>query len=187
MNMWQIVGFVITTIGVIVSFGGSIIQGKDQTLHQGKVEQHIAKRDEISQPKISVLGLSGVFPNILLNIKNVGDLPAKQVRLIYEKGETINIFSFNYISSLGEVPRGAELVMDMVLFSGYSLISKLPDTEENLEIKETINDQMKDYKDGNKVLIPKFHLEYKDEDKTIISPTYYFIIEKGQFYGLNAL
>lgn len=184
MNLFQIIGFVLITIGTIISFYGSYQQSKKDDNFQNNVSNYVSDRKSENIPNIKALKIlnSKNYNSAKIVLKNIGYYSASNVSLIYDDNSLPSAFSSNIITQLREINPGEEVEVNLNLFSGINLLVRLPNSDENY--KNTLLNDLKSFENGSKVFIPKFHIEYFHDKKPIKSDQYYFIVEYNK--GITA-
>lgn len=176
MNSLQIIGFIMITIGTIVSFIGSCDQSKKDNVFQNNLTEYVEKQTQSEIPILKALRIEGTkAESSKIIIKNIGKTTASKVKLIYNENSTPSAFSANLISGIEEIAQGVEVDLPLNLFSGISLLEKLPNDDK--EYKENLLSEIQKFRNGEKAFIPKFHLEYYFNNEKKKSEDYFLVIE----------
>ncbi len=183
MNMWQIVGGVVSILGTVVMFQGSYLQAQDDKVFQEVVENYVEKQDSEDAPELVVLKVDKKDADYLLTVQNVGRKPASSVKVIFSEKSTPSAFAANLISGAREIPQNTKYTFPLNLFTGVNQLVKLPNSEYGY--KEELNASLRKFNDGEMAFIPRFYIEYYHEKKLLTSPMYYLVLEKRR--GLIAL
>ena len=178
MNNLQITGFVLITIGTIISFIGSNNQSKKDDQFQNNLTKFVYKQSSLDVPNLKILRIDN--PNFIV-VKNIGNKIAKKVKLIYSENSYPIAFKANAISVINEIPQSVEVKIPLNLFSGINNLSKVPNND--TEYTKKFTDDLEEFRKGNKTFIPKFHLEYSFDNKEFITEEYQIILtNKGIIY-----
>lgn len=186
MNLLQIIGFGLITIGTIISFIGSYRQSKNDTVFQSNVSSYVQKQAKSEIPVLKALRVkNNNIKTASIIVKNVGKETAKEVKLIYNDNSVPDIFSSNPIYKLTEISQGVEVEIPLNLFWSINVISSVPNTDESY--KKNLLIEVEKFNKGEKAFIPKFHLEYIHEDSIIKSENYSLIVDiKSGIYGFTS-
>ncbi len=171
MNKLQILGFILITIGTIVSFIGSYNQSKKDNIFQDNLTEFVDKQISLDVPVLKVLRADN--SNSIV-VKNVGYKSAEKVKLIYSENSYPSAFKANAISVIEEIPQGVEVKIPLNLFSGINILTKVPN--QDVEYQNKLIKELEDFKTGNKAFIPKFYLEYNFKNKEYLSDEYQIIV-----------
>lgn len=176
MNVYQLIGSVLTIIGAICILVGGYQQSISDGKFQNTVVEQVKEQAEINTPRIVGLKIVGQYPDLRVVVKNTGNKPAMKVKLIYSEKSNPSAFSSNNISGLNEVPNGTEFEMPLNLFSGIDRLLELPNSDKDfvVNLKNTIDK----YNSGQSVLIPRFYFEFFSDNKKCESELYYLIVSK---------
>lgn len=177
MNAWQISGVVMTVLGTVLMFFGDHIQSKVDQIFQNKVGAYIADQKVFDAPSLIVLGIKSQADGItLLKVKNNGKKTASNVKVIFTEDSVPSAFVSNLIAGAQEIPGSVDYTFSLDLFSGINLILTTPNSDS--AYINSLRELIRKYEIGEAVLIPRFHLEYFDGQKRIISPTHFLVIDK---------
>lgn len=184
MNFFQIIGFVLITVGTVISFYGSYQQSKKDDKFQNNVTNFVSDQENANIPNIKAVRVinSQNYNSAKIVLKNVGKYSATKVRLIYDPNSYPSVFSSNLITQLREISPGEEVEVNLNLFSVINLIEKFPNTDQ--DFKNALLRDLQSFKSGSKVFIPKFHVEYFCDNKVVKSEQYLLIVEFGK--GITA-
>jgi hypothetical protein len=176
MNFFQIIGFVLITIGTVISFYGSYQQSKKDDKFQNNVTNFVSDQENLNIPNIKAVRIINAknYNSAKIVLKNVGKYSATKVSLIYDPNSYPSVFSSNLITQLREITPGEEVEVNLNLFSGINLIEKLPNPDQ--DFKNSLLSDLQRFKSGSKVFIPKFHIEYFHDKNSIISDQYFLIV-----------
>ena len=94
---------------------------------------------------------------------------------MFDENSYPNAFSANLITQLRQITPGEEVTISLNIFSGIKMLEKLPNSDQ--KYKEQLLEDLKNFKNGNKAFIPKFHLEYYHNSELIKSDQYFLIVE----------
>jgi hypothetical protein len=177
MNTAQIIGFVLITIGTIVSFVGSYQQSKQDNQFQNNVSNYVSKQESTSIPVLKVIRVINAreINSSKIVVKNIGKESANKVSLMFDENSYPNAFSANLITQLREITPGEEVTISLNLFSGIKMLEKLPNSD--LKYKEQLLEDLKNFKNGDKAFIPKFHLEFFHNKELMKSEQYFLLVE----------
>lgn len=171
MNNLQITGFILITIGTIISFIGSYNQSKKDNIFQNNLTEFVDKQSSLDVPNLKILRVDQ--SNYIL-VKNIGNKKAEKVKLIYSDNSYPTAFKTNAISVLDEIPQSVEVKIPLNLFSGINILCKVPN--DDTEFKNKLTNEIEEFKKGNKAFIPKFYLEYSFNNKEFTSEEYQIIV-----------
>ena len=142
---------------------------------QGRLEHFVHEQRESERPELVALTVTSSKDHYILTVKNVGNRPARKVKVIFTDDSTPSAFSANLISGAGEIPKGVEYTLPLILFSGINMLMKLPNSEPGY--KEALKVSMEKFNSGQMAFIPRFHLEYYFGEQKLSSPTYYLLLD----------
>lgn len=176
MNYLQIFGFILITIGTIISFVGSYQQSTKDDDFKNNVSEFVEKKKDEQKPILKIVKVVVLNNNsFLFVVKNIGKETAVKPKLRFSEKSFPNAFSANDVYGLEEVPQGLEITFSVDLFKGIKLLTKLPN--EDVRYKEDLLKNIAEYQNNNKAFIPRFYLEYFYEGKKLTTETYMLIIE----------
>lgn len=177
MNSAQIIGFILITIGTVVSFIGSYQKNRQDNLFKKNVSTYVEKQENLNTPMLKVIRVLNARNTISSKIivKNIGKESALDVRLLYDTNSYPSAFTANPITQLREITPGEEVEIPLNLFSGIEMLEKIPNSD--TKFKELLIEDMNNFKEGKKAFIPKFHLEFFHNKKSMKSEQYYFLVE----------
>ncbi len=183
MNYYQLIGSILSILGAILILIGGYKQAVSDGKFQSTVVGQVLEQQKINAPRIVALQVTGQYPeNLIVIVKNTGNKPAKDVKLIFSDESVPSAFASNVISGLREIPNGTEVKMPLNIFSGINMMLRLQneDPEYVPKLKKIIDQ----YNNEQGILIPKFHFEFYSENKKCESETYYLVMskEKGMMY-----
>lgn len=181
MNGLQIFGFILITVGTVISFLGSYNQSKKDDIFQNSLTEYVEKQTQSEVPILKVLRVEGQGDSARIIVKNIGKTMASRVTLIYNQNSTPSAFVANFRSEVDEIPQGVEVSLPLNLLSGIQLLCKVPNS--NNEYREKLKSEFEKFRKGESVFLPKFHLEYYFNNEMKKSENYFLLVNnKGIVY-----
>ena len=177
-NMKMLITFVITAASIFITWFITHMYYKKSSKETPKWAYDIHGND----PNIALLDISSKnIDNAFLRVKNIGNKSAYSVKLIFDSNSHPSTFSANPIECIDEIKSTTTYNFPMKnLFFGIKMFMDIPNSDKSY--KENLKKVVHNFKEGREVLIPKFYIEYKDENENLFySDLYYLVIdyEKG--------